>query len=105
MLICNNIDCVGRVWYLYYWIESQTPKAMRKYMVEANVYNAYFISELIVESLPQLLLNVTNAHFQDQWNEISIVSAAFSGAIISYAVIKYVYYVGYHDYDMKQIML
>ena len=93
------------LWWLYYWIEGQTPKAMKRYYVEANVYNAYFISELIVESLPQLLLNVTNAHFQNRWNEISVVTAAFSGAIITYSVLKFVYYVGYRDYDMKQIML
>ena len=37
------------------WINDRTPDALLKYKIEANVYNAYFVSELIVESLPQLV--------------------------------------------------
>ena len=38
--------CVTR---LKNWIDSKTPQALKKYEIEANVYNAYFVSELIVE--------------------------------------------------------
>ena len=57
-----------------------------------------------MESLPQLILNVANANYVG-WNEFSIVSASFSAAIILYSVSKFMYYVGYLNYDLKHFML
>ena len=58
-----------------------------------------------MESLPQLLLNITNAHFSDAWNTISVVSATFSATLIAYSVFKFVYFVGYRGYDLKRFIL
>ena len=58
-----------------------------------------------MESLPQLLLNVTNAHFLDEWSNVSIISASFSTALIAYSVFKFVYFVGYRGYDLKRFIL
>ena len=73
-------------------------------MFIVNFFDCLFNIELIVESLPQLILNVTNAHYA-QWNWFSIISAGFSGLMILYSVLKFVYYVGYLNYDMRQFML
>ena len=46
------------LWKIYLWIDNKTPQWLLKYKVNADLYNTYFISELIVESLPQLMMYV-----------------------------------------------
>ena len=46
------------LWKIYLWIDMKTPDWILKYKVNADLYNTYFISELIVESLPQLMMYV-----------------------------------------------
>ena len=46
------------LWKIYLWIDHKTPHWLLKYKVNADLYNTYFISELIVESLPQLMMYV-----------------------------------------------
>ena len=96
------ITCVRKV---IGWINDQTPDVMLKLKIEANVYNAYFVSELIVESLPQLVLNVTNAYYNQSWSEFSIVSTAFSATMIFVSVLKFVYFVGFKNLEMREFML
>ena len=87
------------------WINSQTPDAMLRLKIEANVYNAYFVSELIVESLPQLVLNFTNAYYNESWSLFSIISTVFSATMIFVSVLKFVYFVGFRNLEMREFML
>merc|ERR1712157_574851 len=81
------------LWTIYLWIDSFTPKWMLNLKVRANIYNSYFISELIVESWPQLVTNLVNSYYKG-WSTISTISAVFSVVMISYTMLKIIYYVG-----------
>ena len=63
------------------------------------------MTELIVESLPQLLLNIANSHYTNKWTTIAIISAAFSGSTIAYSMLKFIFYVGYQNKDLKDFVL
>eukprot|EP00483_Globobulimina_turgida_P008141 UN08157 len=78
---------------------------MRHLYINANVYNTYFLTELIVESLPQCILIITNAYLKNDWTPIPIASIFFSGGMIVYNVAKIVYYVGYMNKDMPSVVL
>ena len=96
---------MGLIFDIYLWIDQYTPRWMRYLHINANVYNTYFLTELIVESLPQCILIVTDTYLQGQWNVISIASILFSGIMIVYNVLKIVYYVGFLDQDMRVVVL
>ena len=91
----NKTDELGIIFRIYLFIDKYTPKWMRSLIINANVYNTYFLTELIVESLPQCILIICNAYLKNQWTPISIASICFSGGMINYQVLKIVYYVGY----------
>ncbi len=94
----------GGIWKLYDWIEGKSPIWMTKYEINASVYNNYLISELVVESIPLLILNLVNGT-QNTWTFVSYLSAMSSAAFILYGVLKFTYYVGYRDYDIRQFVL
>ena len=93
------------LWTLYYRIDDLAPWFIRRVKVNTEVYNTYFLTELICESFPQLLLNLANGWITGDWNQIAYISAFFSGSIIAYNITKIVYYVGYKNKDLKQFLL
>eukprot|EP01083_Nonionella_stella_P098988 278438_1 len=97
-------DTDNKVWKLYYWIESKSPKWMLKCRINAAVYNNYLISELIVESIPLLVLNIVNAS-DNGWTTMSYVSAISSTMFILYGLLKVAYYVGYKNWDLAKFVL
>eukprot|EP01084_Bolivina_argentea_P301786 520739_1 len=92
------------IWTVYLWIESFTPLWMSKLRVRANIYNSYFVSELIIESWPQLVTNLVNAYYKG-FSVISNISAAFSVMMISYIMLKIIYYVGIQGKGLDKIVL
>ena len=93
------------LWRIWLWIDHFTPVWMLKYKVDAHIYTSYFMTELIVESTPQLLINIANAYINDEWTMLAIISAMFSGLTIAYSMLKFIYYVGYLNYDLKRFVL
>merc|ERR1719461_1834976 len=98
-------DELGIIFKIYLFIDKYTPKWMRQFYINANVYNTYFLTELIVESLPQSILITTNVYLTNDWTPISVASIFFSGGMIIYNVLKIVYYVGYLGKDMRSVVL
>lgn len=101
----TDTDDLGLIFKIYLWIDQYTPRWMRYLYINANVYNTYFVTELIVESLPQCILIVTDTYLKGAWSEISVASIMFSGIMIAYNVLKIVYYVGYMGQDMRSVVL
>ena len=63
-----------------------TPSWMSSLYINESIYNSYLMSELIVESLPLLLLNLVNMFFlSDRITTVSIVQATFSGLLVVYS--------------------
>eukprot|EP01083_Nonionella_stella_P135262 411470_1 len=92
------------LWKIYLFIDSFTPLWMSRLKVRANVYNSYFISELIIESWPQLVTNLVNSYYQG-FSAISYVSASFSLLMISHTMLKIIYYVGVRNKNLDKFVL
>ena len=98
----HNVPAGG---YLFYCIDKYTPHWLKKYDVDPNIYNNFWMTELVVESLPQLVINVCNAFWAEAWSEISIVSAVFSITIVVWSLCKIVYKIGFQGLDLKTTLL
>eukprot|EP01083_Nonionella_stella_P000790 2266_1 len=96
---------LGLIFKIYLFVDQYTPRWMKRLYINANVYNTYVLTELIVVSLPQCILLITNAYIQNYWTGISIASITFCGIMIIPTVAKFVYYVAYLNKNMKSVTL
>ena len=92
------------LWKIYLYIDQFTPNWMLNLKVRANIYNSYFISELIVESWPQLVTNLVNSYYVG-FSIISNISAVFSIIMIAYTMLKIIYYVGVRNKNLDKFVL
>ena len=90
---------------LWLCVDRHTPSWISKYDVDPNIYNNFWITELVVESLPQLIINVSNSYFEETWSPVSIVSAVFSIAIVLFSICKIIYKIGFQGLDLKKTLL
>jgi len=95
-------NILGQIWIT---IDRRTPRWMRQYTFNVTLYNTYTISSLVVESIPQLLLNLANRLVKGHFTALSLVSLFFSGTSIAYQILKVVLYVGIMDKDIKDFIL
>ncbi len=88
------------------WFDSFTPEWMRRLKLNASVYNTFFVTEIIVESIPQMVINLANGYFlPGSFSVFSWMSLFFSAVMILYNVLKIVYYVGILNKDIKDFVL
>jgi len=82
-----------------------TPSWMSSLFIDESIYNSYLMSELIVESLPLLLLNLVNMFFlSDRITTVSIVQAVCSSLFLVYSWGKTAYYVRFHEWNLAKFL-
>merc|ERR1719242_2846104 len=82
-----------------------TPSWMSSLFIDESIYNSYLMSELIVESLPLLLLNLVNMFFlSDRITTVSIVQAVCSALFLVYSWAKTAYYVRFHEWNLAKFL-
>jgi len=93
------------LWRLYYRVDGWAPQSIKRLKISAELYNSFFVSELICQSLPQLMLNIVNSQLSHSFSVVGYISAFFSAAMIVYNVAKIVYSVGFRNQDFKNFLL
>jgi len=82
-----------------------TPLWMSSLAINESMYNSYLMSELIVESLPLLMLNVVNMLFlSDRITTMSIVQAVCAAVFVVYSWAKTAYYVRFHEWNLAKFL-
>ena len=82
-----------------------TPTWMSSLYINESVYNNYLMSELIVESLPLLMLNLVNMFFlNDRITKVSIIQASCSALFLLYSCAKTLYYIRFHEWNLAKFL-
>lgn len=83
-----------------------TPRWMSMLYINESVYNNYLMSELIVESLPLLMLNLVNMFLlTDRVTTVSLVQAGCSAVFLLYSCAKTIYYVRFHEWNLAKFLM
>ena len=94
--------CVKQVynWWMCWWCGEQEAaeklilkKNFEEFPVDAGMMNESMLSEFLLESIPQLLLQGLNNTATDQWDGgVSLFSFAFSATVVLNSVYRFGYY-------------
>jgi len=82
-----------------------TPMWMSSLFINESMYNSYLMSELVVESLPLLMLNVVNMLFlSDRITTLSMVQAVCAAVFLVYSWAKTAYFVRFHEWNLAKFL-
>jgi hypothetical protein len=80
-----------------------TGKRAKLPLLNTGVLNKSLMAEFIMETLPQLIIQIYNNQVQDTWTDIGIFSAGLSVVIAFNGVYRYLYWTLYQGITFKDI--
>merc|ERR1712176_1045095 len=85
--------------------ECCTPYWMSSLYINEAVYNNYLMSELIIESVPLLMLNLANMFLlEDRMTIMSLIQAGCSVLFLFYTIAKTVYFVRFNELNLAKFL-
>merc|ERR1712013_223457 len=82
-----------------------TPRWMAALAMNESVYNSYLLSELVVESLPLLLLNIVDILFvSEAVSTVALSQAICASTFLVYSWVKLAYYVRFHEWNLNTLL-
>ena len=82
-----------------------TPSWMSSLYINEAVYNNYLMSELIIESIPLLMLNLVNMFLMDdRITTVSLIQAGCAVVFLFYSVAKTMYFVRYNEWNLAKFL-
>lgn len=95
MMMYNNNQCGKKC----------TPHCMYALKLNAELYNTYVVSEVVIHVLPLLMLNLANMYFYENISLWSLIAAAISVVFIVCNFFKLLFYVGCKGLNMNKFIL
>eukprot|EP01084_Bolivina_argentea_P271538 462089_1 len=91
---------------VYKFCDCCTPNWMSSLYINESVYNNYLMSELIVESLPLLMLNLVNMFLlnDNRITTVSLIQAIASTIFLLYSIAKTLFFLRFHEWNLAKFL-
>ncbi len=102
-LFMTKLFSIGKIHdiWMYAWTGSNDFASPED--IDTKLYNETYFSGVLMESIPQFILQVINSVYTKQMNAITVVSISFSAMMIINSVYRFVYFVLHSKTPLRDI--
>ena len=105
ILFATKAFAVSKVanFWVRYWTWDKNFEGYFEGKIVVEILNESIYTEILYETLPQMILQIINNILVDQWNFLSIVSTTISGINMANGIYRFLFYKIYRKIDLVDI--